>query len=258
MAAWSHSKLWHPQGAMQPSALTDHINPAHHTALWTSSSKDPSPKASQRQDHSLKNPEHYGPRAGGGQKGAPKHGAKWRRDARYGVRVLPPRDHHRGWDQPYSRPGGPSGKVGGESSGHSDKVGGKSSDATAKTRQRRQRQWREQQRPGSGRLTLLLPGENVGDPPHPAASDQQVGSQPHTRRHKQGGPGGGQPGNSDPAERRAARIPELGVGPLRRREDPGVGAEARPLGSPPPGRPLPIPPAWTAKPVGDKHAHCSK
>ncbi len=40
--------------------------------------------------------------------------------ARYGVRVLPPRDHRRGWDHPYSRPGGNSGK-GGKSSGNSGK-----------------------------------------------------------------------------------------------------------------------------------------
>ena len=45
--------------------------------------------------------------------------------ARYGVRVLPPRDHRHGWDHPYSRPGGHGGK-GGKSSGHSGK-GGKSS-----------------------------------------------------------------------------------------------------------------------------------
>ncbi len=45
--------------------------------------------------------------------------------ARYGVRVLPPRDHRLGWDHPYSRLGEQSGK-GGKSSGNSGK-GGKGS-----------------------------------------------------------------------------------------------------------------------------------
>jgi hypothetical protein len=43
--------------------------------------------------------------------------------AHNGVRVLPPRDHRNGWDYPYSRPGGHSGKGGGKSSGRSSKGG---------------------------------------------------------------------------------------------------------------------------------------
>jgi hypothetical protein len=38
------------------------------------------------------------------------------------VRMLPPRDSRRGWDHPYSRPGGLSGK-GGKGSGQNGKVG---------------------------------------------------------------------------------------------------------------------------------------
>jgi hypothetical protein len=43
--------------------------------------------------------------------------------ARYGVRVLPPRDHRHGWDHPYSRPGGPSGKAGGKSGKSGERSG---------------------------------------------------------------------------------------------------------------------------------------
>jgi len=55
-----------------------------------------------------------------------QQGASEGQMARYGVRVLPPRDHRHGWDHPYSRPGGPSGKAGGKSgkgSNHSGKGG---------------------------------------------------------------------------------------------------------------------------------------
>ncbi len=48
--------------------------------------------------------------------------------ARYGVRVLPPRDHRRGWDYPYSRPGGLSSKGAGKSS---SKGGDKSSSSSS-------------------------------------------------------------------------------------------------------------------------------
>jgi hypothetical protein len=54
--------------------------------------------------------------------------------ARNGLRVLPPRDHRHGWDHPYSRPGGHSGKGGGKNSGHSDKGGGNSGKGNDGTR----------------------------------------------------------------------------------------------------------------------------
>ena len=36
MAAWSRSSLWHPQGAMQPSAPTSRTSPARRIGQWTS------------------------------------------------------------------------------------------------------------------------------------------------------------------------------------------------------------------------------
>ncbi len=43
--------------------------------------------------------------------------------ARYGVRLLTPRDYRHGCDHPYSRPGGHSDKGGCKSSGRSNKGG---------------------------------------------------------------------------------------------------------------------------------------
>ncbi len=109
--------------------------------------------------------------------------------ARYGVRVLPPRDHRHGWDHPYSRPGGHSGKGGGKSSGRSSKGGDNSGKGTGVSSS------------SSGQGAVGSPYlSREGHPPHPTAAGQQMGPQSHTWRHHRRGPRGGQPGHGDPVE----------------------------------------------------------